>query len=491
MRFLALLLLLINVLAFAYWHMFDPPPPPEQVYISSYLPEGVKPLQLLSETDKPMAAALLAENHAATPVTTSTASIEPPPSPTPAPESEAAAPVDTASTTEEAQPVEPLVAVAEVLDTQFSDENTNTPADTVDTPETQDNSSQMLSDVETEALLAAIQGLPVPPEKSEKNETQPSAAPDTAQPLVKGQRLSDTVARSFSRLGQFRMTKVKKLDSKTLLAANMPERQFLSSTPLASPDAPAAQPQVIQGLPSTQFQPIQHGSSILQVPSAIAQLNTRTSSLASAPSTAKTLSALAAHPVTLPLTALKPKPTAAKLSTAPSITPSPQQKTTTTPSSRSHSQKTVCFRTGIFKQRSTAEKALQWLQNRGVKATLKTHGQQEKTGTWLYLPPFRNRTLARQAEQELARRGVRDYYLMTKAPWNNAISLGVFSTESNATRRLAELKQRGYYNVRVQHRYKGDNSYKLDLRLLEKSKDTLKSFANAFKVLTPRPINCQ
>jgi hypothetical protein len=68
----------------------------------------------------------------------------------------------------------------------------------------------------------------------------------------------------------------------------------------------------------------------------------------------------------------------------------------------------------------------------------------EATRWWVYIPPLPTRAAANQRVAELKNQGVDDSSLINDDPvWRNAISLGVFSSEDAASRRVDELKRRG------------------------------------------------
>jgi hypothetical protein len=68
----------------------------------------------------------------------------------------------------------------------------------------------------------------------------------------------------------------------------------------------------------------------------------------------------------------------------------------------------------------------------------------EQTRWWVYIPPLPTRAAANQRVAELKRQGVDDSSLISDDPaWRNAISLGVFSSEDAAGRRMEDLKRRG------------------------------------------------
>ena len=68
----------------------------------------------------------------------------------------------------------------------------------------------------------------------------------------------------------------------------------------------------------------------------------------------------------------------------------------------------------------------------------------EATRWWVYIPPLPTRVAANQRIAELKKQGVDDYeFISDDSVWRNAISLGVYSSEETANRRVDELKRRG------------------------------------------------
>jgi cell division protein FtsN len=72
---------------------------------------------------------------------------------------------------------------------------------------------------------------------------------------------------------------------------------------------------------------------------------------------------------------------------------------------------------------------------------------------WVYIPPQTDLELANRKAQQLSSQGVQDYYVINNGGrWQNAISLGVFSSREGAERRLNELKNQGVRSAVVRER---------------------------------------
>lgn len=72
----------------------------------------------------------------------------------------------------------------------------------------------------------------------------------------------------------------------------------------------------------------------------------------------------------------------------------------------------------------------------------------DQTRWWVYIPPLPTRVAANQRIAELKKQGIDDSSLVADdTVWRNAISLGVFSSEEAASRRIDDLKRRGVRGV--------------------------------------------
>ena len=77
----------------------------------------------------------------------------------------------------------------------------------------------------------------------------------------------------------------------------------------------------------------------------------------------------------------------------------------------------------------------------------------ESTKVWVYMPPLDSLEIAKQKATQLAEMGVTDYFVVNNGGrWQNAISLGIFSTREAGERHLAELKALGVKSAVVRDR---------------------------------------
>lgn len=82
------------------------------------------------------------------------------------------------------------------------------------------------------------------------------------------------------------------------------------------------------------------------------------------------------------------------------------------------------------------------LKSLGLNAT--ESGGAENAKFWVYVPPLDTPANARKKAQQIAEMGIEDYFVVNDGKkWQNAISLGVFSSREAGERRLAEVKALG------------------------------------------------
>lgn len=75
---------------------------------------------------------------------------------------------------------------------------------------------------------------------------------------------------------------------------------------------------------------------------------------------------------------------------------------------------------------------------------------------WVYVPPRPKLDEAQRKAKELATLGVQDYFVVNDGGrWQNALSLGLFSSRESAERRLEELKQKGVRSAIIRERDDG------------------------------------
>jgi hypothetical protein len=108
----------------------------------------------------------------------------------------------------------------------------------------------------------------------------------------------------------------------------------------------------------------------------------------------------------------------------------------------------ACFTLGPFLKASTASRAAEAISALG--ATVKRRQVEQRTpkGYWVYLPPFKSYAAARRQVQALQKKGLTDLFIMGKGSRQNAVSLGLFKSESTAIERYQQVKALGLEAVK-------------------------------------------
>ncbi|WP_410499257.1 SPOR domain-containing protein [Chitinibacter sp. S2-10] len=88
-----------------------------------------------------------------------------------------------------------------------------------------------------------------------------------------------------------------------------------------------------------------------------------------------------------------------------------------------------------------------------LKMTMTETSSGESTKVWVYIPPQDSLEIAKSKAAQLAELGLKDYFVVNNGGrWQNAISLGVFSTREAGERHLAELQAQGVKSAVVRDR---------------------------------------
>ncbi len=118
----------------------------------------------------------------------------------------------------------------------------------------------------------------------------------------------------------------------------------------------------------------------------------------------------------------------------------------------------VCLRAGPFARDADAARLKAWLSARSAHLVSRQEGASQKPLFGIYLEP-RSANEKEENLRDLARRGVRDYLPVQRSGMAHAISLGVFSTQENVNRRLAEIERQGYRPIVVPRRDAGGQRF--------------------------------
>ncbi|MGH8581097.1 MAG: hypothetical protein ACREVK_13615 [Gammaproteobacteria bacterium] len=118
-----------------------------------------------------------------------------------------------------------------------------------------------------------------------------------------------------------------------------------------------------------------------------------------------------------------------------------------------------CHAIGPFPSAQTALDYGSLLDKHGALAAAREQKCKEDLGRfWVYLPPGRAPDSLSKQLADLGQRGIEDFMAIRTGPMKDAISLGVYSTEKPAQRRLEQLQAKGlrptlspHYQIREKH----------------------------------------
>jgi hypothetical protein len=108
-----------------------------------------------------------------------------------------------------------------------------------------------------------------------------------------------------------------------------------------------------------------------------------------------------------------------------------------------------CFSYGPLPEERQAIWLGDWFRSRQAEVRSRTSEDPGRRLFWVYLAPEESLASAMAVVEDLKRRGVRDYRLISKGDLGNAVSLGLFSSQEAVGARLEELKEKGFRPVVV------------------------------------------
>ncbi len=153
-----------------------------------------------------------------------------------------------------------------------------------------------------------------------------------------------------------------------------------------------------------------------------------------------------------------------------------------------------CYRLGPYSTKSAAEELAAHLATKGASqiTQIREYGRPGAEGAveswWVYLPPYPSRAAARAEIQRLENVGIQDYYVIGKPPLENAISLGLYRDQNSVSRRLAELRAKGYDSVKVQPRHRTGVFYWVETHLRPNGHQILR---RALKGMEATRVGCE
>ncbi len=142
----------------------------------------------------------------------------------------------------------------------------------------------------------------------------------------------------------------------------------------------------------------------------------------------------------------QPEPPPTRPSPAPMPMPEPVP-----PPRASTGDPVECFDVSGLSDEGDAAAVAAWFEQRGVNVISGVREEKEFLNYHVYSPPMDSRDAAKALSDQMKAAGIKDIALIYKGELKNGVSLGVYSSESNAKRRMTMLRERGY-EVEIRHR---------------------------------------
>jgi hypothetical protein len=112
-------------------------------------------------------------------------------------------------------------------------------------------------------------------------------------------------------------------------------------------------------------------------------------------------------------------------------------------------QEYSCFSFGPLPEEKQAVWLADWFRVRQVQLRSRVSEDADRNLFWVYLAPQQSRHGAEAVLDTLAKKGIRDYRLIDRGNLANAVSLGLFSSQSQVNERLRQLREQGFQPVVV------------------------------------------
>ena len=151
--------------------------------------------------------------------------------------------------------------------------------------------------------------------------------------------------------------------------------------------------------------------------------------------------------------------------------------------------KYYCFTFGPLAEEIMAVGLSDWFKSRRAAADMRYQDQKGRQLFWMYLSPQGTMTEAMDTIRELKDQGIKDYRLINRGNLENAISLGLFSSQAAVNERLRELQQKGYKPIVVPY-YDNKRLFWVDVRLRETGVPLDKVFGGFPSRYNYVPVDC-
>lgn len=109
----------------------------------------------------------------------------------------------------------------------------------------------------------------------------------------------------------------------------------------------------------------------------------------------------------------------------------------------------TCLRFGPLPDEQQTTALADWFRSRQAAVRQRSSSPEDRSLFWVYLAPLGTEAGAREVLDELKKKGISDYRLISQGDLKNAVSLGLYSSQAAVNERLAELRHQGYKPVVV------------------------------------------
>lgn len=358
---------------------------------------------------------------------------------------------------------------------------------------------------ERQAMLAAEQ----PTEKSAEEKT---AAPITVPVKTESPVKEESVEKSTNTIPNIIVPKI--VAEEATQPIKIVEEPIKTPIPLKTPSEETPRHEtdsVAMGIPAPDHATVEKAAETVPVKPTVDEQKTPVKSVAAQPVTTEVKPAEEKKPDATPHTAkaLAVSPTKVILPAVASTekTEKPIQKVSvkakqptspkkplaqTKAGAKSQTATMICLQVGPYSQIKTAENTLKWFSGRkNVVAYVRKRQTPVLKYTRVYLPAFKNRTEALNAQQRLLQKGIQDHLVLTDEKLTNAISLGVYRDQLSVKRRLEELASKGYHNVKTEKHYESDTKYGLSVKIPISQSKLAASFREEFKGIPIVAVACE
>ncbi len=149
----------------------------------------------------------------------------------------------------------------------------------------------------------------------------------------------------------------------------------------------------------------------------------------------------------------------------------------------------ACFSFGPMADEMQARALLDWFASHGGLARLRYTDEQGRQLFWVYLSPQESRREAMETIRSFRDKNIRDFRLIVKGNLQNAISMGLFSSQASVNQRLGELEKKGYKPIVVPYS-DGKRVYWVDARLVADNAMQDQVFNDYLSRFSSVPVSC-